>query len=343
MTAVRFSLRVCLVLLAAASVRAADESSSKPVVDAQIRFEQGSGSAKSQDELQRLIHEIGAADYAAREEATRQLVAAGPQVIPLLAEAAAGDDMETAYRAVRVLQSFSDGENRANQKRAVAVLESLAANGNKTTAALAADALTFYHLGLQDRAITDLRQVGADIRAIGIEDVTLDPGAIKAVLDSRYTGKSSDMELLKQITNLQWLRIVNVPLDAQALATIAQLPGLARVDLIGTGISPATAETLARKLPAGVRIDRRDGALLGVKGSSGQMACIIEGVEQGTAASDAGLLDHDEITAFQGQPVRNFEELTALVSAKKGGEQVQLEIRRDGETIIKEVTLGRWR
>src|SRR5262249_33968747 len=156
--------------------------------------------------------------------------------------------------------------------------------------ALAADALTFYHLGLQDRAIADLRRVGADIRPIASEDFSLDPGAIKAVLDSRYTGNSSDTELLKQITNLQWLRIVNVPLDAQALAVSAQLPGLARVDLIGTGISPETAETLTRKLPAGVRIDRRDGALLGVKGSSGQMACIIEGVEANTAASDAGLV-----------------------------------------------------
>jgi C-terminal processing protease CtpA/Prc len=196
---------------------------------------------------------------------------------------------------------------------------------------------------LQDRAIEDLRRVGADIRPIGSEDFMLDPGGIKAVLDSRYTGKSSDMELLKQITNLQWLQIVNVPLDQEALATIGQLPGLARLDLYGTGVSSQMVEELARKLPAGARIDRRGGALLGVKGSSGQLSCIIEEVQPGRAASDAGLLDHDEIITFDGQPVRNFEELTALVSAKKGGEQVQLEIRRDGQTLTKPVTLGKWR
>jgi len=96
-------------------------------------------------------------------------------------------------------------------------------------------------------------------------------------------------------------------------------------------------------LPAGARIDRRDGALLGVKGSSGQLSWVVEEVKANSAASDAGLLDHDEITSFDGQPVRNFEELTSLVSAKKGGEQVQVEIRRDGQTLNKSVTLGRWR
>src|SRR5262249_13838970 len=129
----------------------------------------------------------------------------------------------------------------------------------------------------------------------------------------------------------------------EALATIGQLPGLARVDLYGTGVSSQAVEALARKLPAGARIDRRDGALLGVTGSSGQQSCLVLEVKPGTAASDAGLLDHDEITSFEGQPVRNFEELTALVSAKKGGEQVQLEIRRDGETLTKAVTLGKWK
>jgi len=332
-----------VVLLAGGAVRAAEESSGKQLGGAGARIEPSSGSASSPSDIARLVRQIGAADYAAREAATRELVAAGPQAIPLLVEAAAGDDLETAYRAVRVLQSLADGEDRASQKRAVAVLEGLAANGNKTTAALASDALTFYHLGLQDRAIEDLRRVGADIRPIGSEDFMLDPGGIKAVLDSRYTGKSSDMELLKQITNLQWLQIVNVPLDQEALATIGQLPGLARLDLYGTGVSSQMVEELARKLPAGARIDRRGGALLGVKGSSGQLSCIIEEVQPGRAASDAGLLDHDEIITFDGQPVRNFEELTALVSAKKGGEQVQLEIRRDGQTLTKPVTLGKWR
>lgn len=343
MATLRFFLIVAAILLAAGGLPAAEELSGKQPSGAAARLDEHGGSASTPSDIVRLVRQIGAADYAAREAATRELLAAGPQAIPLLAEAAAGDDLETAYRAVRVLQSFSDGENRATQKRAVAVLESLASNGNKTTAALAADALTFYHLGLQDRAIEDLRRLFADIRPIASEDFTLDPAGIKAVLDSRYVGKSSDMELLKQITNLQWLQIVNVPLDQDALTTIGQLPGLARLDLYGTGVSSETVEALARKLPAGARIDRRDGALLGVTGSSGQLSCIVLEVRANTAASEAGLLDHDEITAFDGQPIRNFEELTALVSAKKGGEQVQLEIHRDGQTLTKAVTLGRWK
>jgi len=351
MPAFRFSLISTAILLAAGSLRAAEESTGKQQGAARLeehsgataRIEPSGGSATSLSDIARLVRQIGAADYSAREAATRELVAAGPQAIPLLAEAAAGDDLETAYRAVRVLQSFSDGEDRAIQKRAVAVLEGLAANGNKSTAVLAAEALIPYHLGLQDRAIADLRRLYADIRPIGSEDFTLDPGGIKAVLDTQYSGKSSDMELLKQITNLQWLQIVNVSLDQEALTTISQLPGLARLDLYGTGVSSQTVETLGRKLPAGVRIDRRDGALLGVKGSSGQLSCIVEEVKTNTAASDAGLLDHDEITSFDGQPVRNFEELTALVAAKKGGEEVQLEIRRDGQTLTKPVTLGKWK
>src|SRR5262245_60184930 len=138
MAAFRFSLIGTVILLAAVQLRAAEESSGKQLGGAGNRIEPSGAPASAPSDIARLVRQIGAADYAAREAATRELVAAGPQAIPLLAEAAAGDDLETAYRAVRVLQSFSDGEDRATQKRAVAVLEGLAANGNKTTAALAA-------------------------------------------------------------------------------------------------------------------------------------------------------------------------------------------------------------
>src|SRR5262245_29539051 len=136
MASFRIFLIGAVTLLTAVAVRAAEESSGKQLGGAGVRIEERVGSASSPSDIARLVRQIGSADYSAREAATRELVAAGPQAIPLLAEAAAGDDLETAYRAVRVLQSFSDGEDRATQKRAVAVLEKLAATGNKTTAAL---------------------------------------------------------------------------------------------------------------------------------------------------------------------------------------------------------------
>ena len=72
---------------------------------------------------------------------------------------------------------------------------------------------------------------------------------------------------------------------------------------------------------------------------------MVEGVEPGSAASDADLQFNDEITSFDGQTVHSFDELTVLIGEKQPGDRITMEIHRAGETepLIKEITLGQWK
>jgi len=128
---------------------------------------------------------------------------------------------------------------------------------------------------------------------------------------------------------------------ANAIAKRGQSSRLFQTDLYGTGISKPTAGKLAGALP-NVKIDCRNGALLGVEGMPGMNSCAINGVRPGTAAAEADIRPGDEIASFDGVPIHNFEEFTDQVSTKQAGDRVTLEVRRGDQTLTKEVTLKRW-
>ncbi len=109
-------------------------------------------------EIDRQVVDLGSSDYRVREQATRQLIAAGPVAIDALSKALKADDFEISVRALRVMQAFLEGQNRAAQAQAAEVLESLAGNVDSALAGQASDAIDLYHLTQQVRALAALRR-----------------------------------------------------------------------------------------------------------------------------------------------------------------------------------------
>jgi hypothetical protein len=377
-------------------------------------------------QIEKLVNQLGASDYRTREEASRTLMAVGSPAMEPLAKAAKSNDLEVSYRAVQLLESLLDEDDSADRQRAADILESLAARSPSAVSDLATDVMTIYRLTQQDRAIEKLEKLGA---VISNDLLQLPPGTLQVTINgTRWNGKSSDLELLKQLPSMGWLRIIHVNVDDSIVKTLAELrpnapvleqpkpsdqpspkvatpadqpapstvkpdgpkplekqnvakatdapkpadPGsrelppsqikpnvkpaspaadatakrgqasrLFQIDLYGTGISEATTGKLASALP-NVKVERRNGALLGVEGMPGLNACSINGVRPGTAAAEADIRPGDEIATFDGVTVHNFEEFTAQVSTKFPGDKVTLEIRRGEQTLSKELTLGRW-
>jgi hypothetical protein len=279
------------------------------------------------------IVSLGSTDFRIREEAVRKLMTAGPSAIEPLTKAAEAPDLEVSYRAVRVLQSLVEQEDVATQQQAVAALEELSTGDHHAAADLATDALALYRLTQQDRALDLLRRLGAKQSEFGDN--------VEILLDDEWHGKTADLALLKQVPHLKHLRILYVKLDEQALKTLADLTQLGFLDLYGAGVSEDAAATLAQALPD-VKIDRRNGALLGVGPSTVSIGCIIDTVVENSAAQVADIRKEDVILSIDGHPVQRFEELTALIGAKNVGDMVSIDIRRNGELLTKHVTLGKW-
>jgi hypothetical protein len=285
-------------------------------------------------ELNQSISRLGSADYRTREEAVRQLMGAGSSAIEPLKKAAQGQDLEVSYRAVRVLQSLLEHDDSATQQQAAGALESLSA-GEHSAADIATDALAVYHLTQQDRAIESLRRLGATVREFGFGD------DMEIILDDQWHGKTADLALLKQAPRMNHLQILYVKLDDEALKILTELTQLDFIELFGTGISEESTTALAQALP-GVKIDRRNGAMLGVGASPTSTPCTINNVVRGSAAEAADIRLKDEILSIDSHPMQRFEELTALIGAKNIGDSVSIDLRRDGQLLTKHVTLGKW-
>jgi hypothetical protein len=61
------------------------------------------GPSAAERELERLVHRLGSADFAEREQAQRELLDLGPAALPALRRTATADDLELRYRALQIL------------------------------------------------------------------------------------------------------------------------------------------------------------------------------------------------------------------------------------------------
>jgi putative serine protease PepD len=66
----------------------------------------------------------------------------------------------------------------------------------------------------------------------------------------------------------------------------------------------------------------------------------VEGVSDDGAAKAAGIMQGDIVTVFAGQRVEGASDLTALVRAEPAGAEVEVQVIRDGQKLVFNVTLG---
>ena len=68
--------------------------------------------------------------------------------------------------------------------------------------------------------------------------------------------------------------------------------------------------------------------------------CAVQAVIPNSPAKAAGLLDGDVLTHWNGQPIANVRELTAVLGGAEPGQQVTLTVRRGRSSVELDVTLG---
>ncbi len=110
-------------------------------------------------------------------------------------------------------------------------------------------------------------------------------------------------------------------------------------DGVGFAVPSDTVERIADALITDGSVEH---AYLGVatEDVEGSTGAGISEVRTGTPAAAAGLRNGDAVTRIDGTAVNSADELRQLIDAKRPGDKVELTVRRDGETMTIEVTLG---
>jgi S1-C subfamily serine protease len=114
-----------------------------------------------------------------------------------------------------------------------------------------------------------------------------------------------------------------VPVE-QAISSADQLiaQGFVEHPLLGVSgldVTPEVAEEFGLEAPRGALVDS---------------------VQDGTGADDAGMRPGDIIVSIDGEPLASMSELVAEVRRRQPGETLELGVVRDGERLTLEVILG---
>jgi putative serine protease PepD len=110
-------------------------------------------------------------------------------------------------------------------------------------------------------------------------------------------------------------------------------------DGVGFSIPSDAVKSVANTLIAGQAVQH---AYLGVQigDSPSGTGAVVSTVKADTPASKAGLKAGDVITAIDGDPVANADDLTAKINAHKPSQKVTLTVERGGKSLSVDVTLG---
>ena len=110
-----------------------------------------------------------------------------------------------------------------------------------------------------------------------------------------------------------------------------------------TGVGFAVpVDSIRDVIPQLVKNGKIDRAYLGL--ASGERpatpGALVGTVNPGTPAAKAGIKTDDLIVGFDGKTIRNPSELSLTVLTKKPGDEVKVELKRDGKTTTVTVKLG---
>lgn len=294
----------------------------------------------SKQEVENFLQDLDHDQFVIRENATRKLLLTGPEMFDLLAATADDVKPEAAARALHVLLAKSRSENHAE---AVAALQRVAElrswPAHRRAAEQRMDSMA------EQIAVEEVQRLGGLARELR-KNVHGDSVIARLHIGEDWQGGNEGFK--QQVSRLKSLEVLTVyyaDISDEALATLAELPGLQQVQLYGTDATLEGVAKLRAKLPQ-TDIQLRKGALLGVKGSiAGGIhgGALVDEVQPNTAAQRAGLQNGDLIIKFNGNPIADFTGLTDHISRFKPSEKAKLTVRRGGEEFETEVEFGRWR
>ena len=290
------------------------------------------------------IEELAAAQFAQREAASRSLAASGAAAIEPLRTAIDRGDLEISSRAVEILRGLLEADDAAVAAQAELALERLAEGNDATVARLADTTLDFHTIGMAESARAKLESLGAVVT-----EGFLPSGrrGLSVILNSSWTGTPEEFRLIARMRGIAHLGVHGVRLDPQGLAVLGRMRGIERLELYGTKADDAAVATLRERL-APAHIDYRKGAKLGVAGTPGVIGpCILNHVQEGSAAARAGVQMGDVVLEIDGVPVHTFEALTERVGRREPGEKIEMRIERatpggPPQRFTRTVELGGW-
>jgi hypothetical protein len=273
--------------------------------------------------------------YLVREQATGKLIDSGSAAFDLLLAAANGEHPEPADRAVWILRRMA--RSRDNDQ-AIAALERMVRLRGRPTLVQKAEA------ELDERSIAvcqaKLTPLGAEIvmEPAQFDNVSVVP-LLHVRLGDKWRGTADDLQCLAQLRRHAHYRLEGEAIDDAVVGFFEDKDKLAVLYLWDTTVSAKAVDRLKEKHPTTI-VYVRGKAMMGVSADNHPGGVRVTGVAATSGAAAAGILEGDIIVSMNGEPVPDFDRLTARIAEHSPGETISVEIIRNAERQTIPVTLG---
>lgn len=333
----RFLVSVAIVALttcarAVENSAGANEDSAKPQAAA------GESRPNEAENIPSLISQLDSNRYLDRERATQALVAVGAAALdPLLAAANSGRP-EVSDRAVWALKKLSESTDRELGLSALDRLVEVKDRPGVVQEALLARG-RIYELACQE----SLGKLGA--RLVIVETPTADMTQVRMIqlfLTEDWHGTAADLECLVKLSDHGYFRIEGAAVGDEEIKVFERMDGLMLLQIFKTKVSPAAVDAIKESQPKAI-VYVRNRALLGIGGATDPKGVRVTESRANTGAANAGILKDDVITSLDGEPVKDFDRLTARIAKYEPGQEIEVKLLRGNEEMTKRVSLSDWK
>jgi len=290
----------------------------------------------SAEEIAAWVGQLDDARYLAREQATRNLLEAGPAALDTLLTTANGERPEPSDRAVWIMRRMARSRDDA---QAIAALEHIVQLSNRPALVEKAD------IELAERSLvacqSRLSPLGAEIalEPTQIDLVTVVP-MLHVRLGDKWKGKPEDLKCLADLRRQQYFRLDGKAINDTVVKYFVDKESLGILHLWNVQVSADMVDELKAHHP-GATVFVRGEAMMGVAAESRPGGVAVTRVEPESGAATAGIIAGDIINSMDGQPLPDFDRLTARIAQHRPGDSVELEFDRGGERKKVTVLLGR--
>lgn len=275
------------------------------------------------------IRDLDHAEYRVRSQASKELMAAGSDVLESLAAGLKSGSLERRVRIVDLLgRIYSRGEESSFES-AETVLEDVSRMESGSLRSHAQAVLETHYDVRQRLAAASIRKLGGSVLYENIinppdpqaGEVTEEEAARNVnavVINQEWTGGDEGLKQIRRLSRLRILyRVKKAPISEEAIAALqADMPLLT--------------------------IQQRGPAYLGIVPFAHPRGCGISRVQPGSAAGKAGIEVQDIITHFGDQRVSDFEQLIELIGERLPGDTVPITVERNGQAVEVKAELTGW-
>ena len=198
------------------------------------------------EQISQWVRDLDGNRFVVRRNATDALIRAGRVAVePLLAAMAKGS-LEVSTRGVYVLKALATSRDAATEEAAVAALHQLSTSTSPSTARQAAEAITALGAVRQQRALTELEELGAQITTYDNAVFLAQVNSLRLEIGLNWRGTVADLERFRWLPDVQEVHFVGPQVTDEWVRNVEFLSGVTKVVIKHGRITDDSVRTLCK-------------------------------------------------------------------------------------------------